>query len=56
MLTEPAARTVMPITLMRAKLVLAGKSKDEVKESIPAAFKKGATGYGFFSAGLISKS
>src|SRR5579864_1696354 len=36
----PAARTVLPITLMRTKLVLAGKSKDEVKESIRAAIEK----------------
>jgi hypothetical protein len=36
----PAARTVLPITYMRTKLVLAGKSKDEVKESIRAAFEK----------------
>jgi hypothetical protein len=36
----PAARTVLPITYMRTKLVLAGKSKDEVKESIKAAVEK----------------
>jgi len=36
----PAARTVLPITLMRTKLLSAGKSKDEVKESIKAAFAK----------------
>jgi hypothetical protein len=36
----PAARTVVPITLMRTKLVLAGKSKDEVKESTRAAYEK----------------
>ena len=36
----PAARTVLPITLMRTKLILAGKSKDEVKESMRAAFEK----------------
>jgi hypothetical protein len=36
----PAARTVLPITLMRTKLLLAGKSKAEVKESIKAAFEK----------------
>jgi hypothetical protein len=36
-LNPPAARTVLPITLMRTKLVLAGKSKDEVKESVKAA-------------------
>ena len=36
----PAARTVLPITLMRTKLVLAGKSKAEVKESVKAAIEK----------------
>jgi len=36
----PAARTVLPITLMRTKLVLAGKSKAEVKESIKIAIEK----------------
>src|ERR1700689_3473052 len=36
----PAVRTVLPITLMRTKLVLAGKSKDEVKESIKSAIEK----------------
>jgi hypothetical protein len=36
----PAARTVLPITLMRTKLVLAGKSKAEVKESIKAAIER----------------
>jgi hypothetical protein len=36
----PAARTVLPITLMRTKLVLAGKSNAEVKDSIKAAFDK----------------
>jgi hypothetical protein len=36
----PAARTVLPITLMRTKLVLAGKSKAEVMASIKAAFEK----------------
>ena len=35
-----AARTVLPITLMRTKLLLAGKSKDEVKQSIKAAIEK----------------
>jgi hypothetical protein len=39
-LNPPAARTVLPITLMRTKLVLAGKSKAEVKESIKAAIEK----------------
>jgi hypothetical protein len=36
-LNPPAARTVLPITSMRTKLVLAGKSKEEVKESVKAA-------------------
>jgi hypothetical protein len=36
----PAARTVLPITHMRTKLVLAGKSKAEIKESIKAAIEK----------------
>lgn len=39
-LNPPAARTVLPITLMRTKLVLAGKSKEEVKESVRAAIEK----------------
>ena len=39
-LNPPAARTVVPITLMRTKLVLAGKSKEEVKESVKAAIEK----------------
>jgi hypothetical protein len=39
-LNPPAARTVLPITYMRTKLVLAGKSKAEVKESIKAAIEK----------------
>ncbi len=39
-LNPPAARTVLPLTLMRTKLVLAGKSKEEVKESIKAAIEK----------------
>ena len=39
-LNPPAARTVLPITLMRTKLVLAGKSKEEVKESIKGAIEK----------------
>ena len=39
-LNPPAARTVLPLTLMRTKLILAGKSKDEVKESIRAAIEK----------------
>jgi hypothetical protein len=33
----PAVRTVLPIILMRAKLALAGKSKEEMRESIKAA-------------------
>ena len=36
----PAARTVLPFTLMRTKLVLAGKSKAEVKEGIKTAIEK----------------
>jgi hypothetical protein len=39
-LNPPAARTVLPLTLMRTKLVLAGKSKEEVKQSIKAAIEK----------------
>jgi hypothetical protein len=39
-LNPPAARTVLPITLMRTKLLLAGKSKEEVKESVKAAIDK----------------
>ena len=39
-LNPPAARTVLPITLMRTQLVLAGKSKEEVKEGIKAAIEK----------------
>jgi hypothetical protein len=39
-LNPPAARTVLPSTDMRTKLILAGKSKDEVKESIKAAIEK----------------
>ena len=39
-LNPPAARTVLPITLRRTKLVLAGKSKEEVKESVKAAIEK----------------
>jgi hypothetical protein len=35
-----AARTVLPIILMRAKLAVAGKSKDEMRESIKAALEK----------------
>jgi hypothetical protein len=36
----PAVRTVLPITLMRTKLVLAGKSKAEVREGMKAAVEK----------------
>src|ERR1700736_250158 len=39
-LNPPAARTVLPITLMRTKLVLARKSKEGVKESVKAAIEK----------------
>jgi hypothetical protein len=39
-LNPPAVRTVLPITLMRTKLVLAGKSKEEVKETVRAAIEK----------------
>ena len=39
-LNPPAARTVLPLTLMRTKWVLAGKSKEEVKESVKAAIEK----------------
>jgi hypothetical protein len=35
-----AARTVMPITLMRTKFALAGQSKDEIHESMKAAVEK----------------
>jgi hypothetical protein len=39
-LNPPAARTVLPILLMRTKLVVAGKSKAEIHESIKAAVEK----------------
>jgi hypothetical protein len=39
-LNPPAARTVLPITLMRTKLVLAGKSKAEVKAGMKTAVEK----------------
>jgi hypothetical protein len=39
-LNSPAARTVLPIVFMRTKLVLAGKSKDEIYESMKAAVEK----------------
>jgi hypothetical protein len=35
-----AARTVLPIILMRAKLALAGESKEKMRESIKAAVEK----------------
>jgi hypothetical protein len=35
-----AARTILPITYMRTKLALAGKSKDEIKEGMKAALEK----------------
>jgi hypothetical protein len=35
-----AARTVLPITLMRTKFVLAGQSRDEIHASIKAAVEK----------------
>jgi hypothetical protein len=35
-----AARTILPITYMRTKLALAGKSKDEIKEAMKAAVEK----------------
>jgi len=36
-----AARTLLPITLIRTKLALAGKSKAEMNESMKAAIEKG---------------
>ena len=36
----PAARSVLPITLLRTKLVLAGQSKDEIHKSMKAAVEK----------------
>ena len=36
-----AARTVLPITLTRTKLALAGKSRAEMNEGMKAAFEKG---------------
>lgn len=38
----PAAKSFLPIYLMKTKLVLAGKSKSEVVEATRAAFKSGA--------------
>jgi hypothetical protein len=35
-----AARTILPITYMRTKLALAGKSKGEIREAMKAAFEK----------------
>jgi hypothetical protein len=39
-LNPPAARTVLPILLMRTKLVVAGKSKEEIRESMKVAVEK----------------
>ena len=39
-LNPPAARTVLPITYLRTKLVLEGKSKAEIKESTKSAIEK----------------
>ncbi|HWO34439.1 MAG TPA: hypothetical protein VNO32_37070, partial [Candidatus Acidoferrum sp.] len=39
-LNPPAARTVLPIVLMRTKLVVAGKSNDEIHESMKVAAEK----------------
>jgi hypothetical protein len=39
-LNPPAARTVLPITVMRTNLVLAGKTKEEIKETEKAAIEK----------------
>ena len=36
----PAARSIVPITFLRTKLVLAGESKAEIKESMRAAIEK----------------
>jgi len=36
----PAARTVLPIILMRAKFALAGQSKDEIRQSMKAAIER----------------
>jgi hypothetical protein len=36
-----AARTLLPITLIRTRLALAGKSKAEMKEGLKAAIEKG---------------
>ena len=37
----PAARTLLPITMIRTNLALAGKSKAEIKEGMKAAIEKG---------------
>jgi len=37
----PAGRTLLPITLIRTKLALAGKSKAEMNEGMKAAIEKG---------------
>ena len=39
-LNPPAARTVLPILLMRTKFVLAGESKEEIHESMKGAVEK----------------
>ena len=39
-LNPPAARTVLPLTMLRTKFVLAGKSKEEIKESVKVAIEK----------------
>jgi hypothetical protein len=39
-LNPPAARTVLPITLKRTELILAGRSKAEMSEGIKDAFDK----------------
>ena len=39
-LNPPASRSVLPITLMRTKLVLAQKSKEEIKETVKTAIEK----------------
>jgi hypothetical protein len=39
-LNPPAARTVVPITLKKTDLILAGRSKDQMSEAIKDAFDK----------------
>jgi hypothetical protein len=39
-LNAPAARTYMPITLMKTQLILAGKSKEEMFQAIASALDK----------------